>query len=318
MSMEAFAEEAKRFAKSSAYQFGDRTGFGVNLSESVRLPGKCSPSDYLDTLGLDKLPKKVLVICAGNGGLAVECFARGAKQVIALEPRTRFANGVQGVKRLLDTLWRLEETFDCDLSWQPNWPKVGRDQGLKNFDLILWPEGVEEITAPKATFQSVADCLAPGGRLIVELIHGTHQWVEKINSWRPTGHAVVDMSDEVFGGPPTAKTGGRSATSKIYTLTLPGKKAAPAKPKPKAKPAPKKIAPKDDLAPETKAEAPAPAPSETKAPEPEVKVETEAPEVKVETEETPAAPKVSKKTSKKKKKKRKKKVSKPKTEDGDE
>ena len=221
MTINALATEVEQFIKSSSYQFGDRTGFSVKLTPVLTLPGRCDPGAYLDLLGLDKLPERVMVICGGNGGLAVECFSRGAKQVVVLESRTRFNKGIQGVKRLLDTYWRLENIQDCVLEWQPNWPRMGRDGGHQNYDLILWPEGVDEITTPRATFQAVADCLAPGGRLIVELAHGTHQYVEKINSWRPTGHAVNDMAEDVFGERPTTKIGGRGATMQIYTLTLP-------------------------------------------------------------------------------------------------
>lgn len=334
MSLADLSAEVARFVKSSAYQFGDRTGFCINLAEGVILPGKCSPSSYLDGLGLDKLPEKVMVICSGNGGLAVECFARGAKTVVAVEPRSRYNQGVQGVKRLLDTLWRLEKKHDRALLWHPHWLKVGKDQGFKDFDLILWPEGVEEVTTPKETFQAVVDCLAPGGRLMVELTHGTHQWVDKINSWRPTGHAVNEMAEALFGGRPT-KSNGRSATSKIYTLTLPGKKKAEKKAEPKSKkepgkkPAPKpkveekktapepKPEPKTEEAPVRKPEAPLPPPPakvEIKDSEPkeEPKLDAEAPrhvhvdlakekpvEAEKPVEEKPKASKKKKKRSKK-------------------
>jgi len=302
MSMEAFVTDVQQFTKSSAYQFGDRTGFAINLSEGITLPGKCSPAGYLDSLGLDKLPEKVMVICAGNGGLAVECFARGAKQVVAVEPRSRFSHGVKGVARLLGTLWRLNKKHDCALVWHPHWPKVGRDQGLKDFDLILWPEGVEEITTPKSTFQAVADCLAPGGKLVVELAHGNHQWVEKINSWRPTGHAVNDMAEAIFDGKPTSTQAGRNATMRIYTLTLPGKKvdtkaeakkaaeadaeakktaAAEAKAKKEAAAKKKEAAAKKTEKPAVrKPSTPPPAP---KPDEPPVQGEAEAPEIELAT-----------------------------------
>jgi len=223
MSKGNLAVEAENFVKSSAFRYGDATGFSINLCDGITLPGRCSPGAYLDRLGLGKLPEKVMVVCAGNGGLAVECFARGAKVVVAVEPRSRFNKGIQGVKRLLDAQWRQKGEHGLALIWHPHWPTVGRDQGLKNFDLILWPEGVEESSTPKATFQSLADCLATGGKLVVELALGKHGWVEKINSWRPTGHAVNEMAAAVFDGAPT-RLGGRNATSKIYTLTLPMEK----------------------------------------------------------------------------------------------
>ena len=38
----SFADEVKAFVKSSAYQYGDRTGFSVNLAPGCTLPGKCN------------------------------------------------------------------------------------------------------------------------------------------------------------------------------------------------------------------------------------------------------------------------------------
>lgn len=283
MSIEVLVSDAKKFIKSSAYRFGDRTGFTVNLTPGIILPGNSDPVGYLDKLGLETVPEKVMVVCAGNGGLAVECFARGAKQVVALEPRSRFNKGIQGVKRLLDAYWRLEDKHDCSLTWNPNWPKEGRDQGLKDFDLILWPEGVEEITSPKGTFQAIADCLSPGGRLIVELTHGKHQWVEKINSWRPSGHAVNEMAEAVFGSLPGTVLSGRSATMRIYVLTLLDEqaeakakaKAAEAKAaeekKRKAAEAKAKKAKAEAAAAETEAEAKAEADAETEVEETAIK-----------------------------------------------
>ncbi len=236
MSLEALAVEAKQFARSSSYQYGDRTSFGVRLTNEILLPGKCSAAKYLDDLGLDKVPERVMVVCPGNGGLVTECFLRGAKFVLVCETRPRFEQGIQGVLRLLTTAWRLENKHKLTHQRIDDWPEVGREQGFADMDLILWSEGVDEITFPKKIFRGVADCLSPGGRLIVEINHGTNKWVEEINSWRPNGHAVLDMVDEIFGTPPETSAG-RLSTSRIYTLTLPGK--APAKKK-KKKPAAKK------------------------------------------------------------------------------
>ena len=266
--MSNLAVEAENFVKSSAFRYGDATGFSINLCDGVTMPGRCSPSAYLDRLGLSELPEKVMVVCAGNGGLAIECFARGAKVVVAVEPRSRFSKGIQGVKRILEAQWRQKAEHGQALVWHPRWPTEGRDQGLKAFDLILWPEGVEEISTPKATFQALADCLAPGGKLVVELAHGNHGWVERINSWRPTGRAISDMAAAVFDSVPT-KLGGRNATSKIYTMVLPGEVAPKADPKPKSAP---KSAPKPKtkkikkLEPLPKSVDPKPAPVAAEAP----------------------------------------------------
>jgi hypothetical protein len=225
MTIQALASEAERFVKSSAYRFGDRTGFAVQLHESISLPGNNSAADYLDKLGLESVPERVAVVCPGNGGLVAECFTRGAKFVLALEPRPRFNAGLQGVFDLLDKVWQLEETNDLSHAWVEEWwPQIDQD-GYTDFDLILWPEGVEEITTPKAIFQGLADLLLPGGKLIVELSVGNRPWVEKINSWRPSKEAVLDMSKEIFDGETLDEQAGRNDTARIYTLILPGKAA---------------------------------------------------------------------------------------------
>ena len=63
MTIKALASEAELFVKSSAFRFGDRTGFNVPIHESILLPGNASAADYLDSLGLDSVPERVLVVC---------------------------------------------------------------------------------------------------------------------------------------------------------------------------------------------------------------------------------------------------------------
>jgi len=247
MSLTNLIEKAKTFEKSSSYRHGDRTSFAIRLHEKIVLLGSCSATNYLDDLGLDKLPERVMVVCPGNGGLVAECYQRGARQVVAVEPRFRFQDTLRRVLEMLSQAWLLEEEEDEKKKkgrhhqFVAAFPEAGKEQGFLDFDLILWAEGVDEITTPKAIFQGLADCLNPGGQLVVELAHGSHQWVEQINSWRPTGHAVVDMANEIFGGPPTETKAGRSDTSRVFFLTLPGKKEKVVE-APKPKPPEPKIA----------------------------------------------------------------------------
>ena len=257
MPSKALAREAEKFAKSSAYRFGDPLGFSVCLHKDVTLPGKESPALYLDSLGLKKLPEKVMIVCPGNGGLAAECFRRGAKNVIALEPRDRFHEPLKQVFALLSKGWMLENKRKFSRRIVVDWPlSDGAQEQNGNQDLILWPEAVEEFTLPKAIFNSLGACLAEGGKLIVELMHGRHAWVERINSWKPDSDAISTMAQDVFGRHWTGKQPGRRSGRAIYTLekakvpeaTEPAKKTR--KKKKKKKKATKKVTKK---APEKKA-----------------------------------------------------------------
>jgi hypothetical protein len=301
MSIEAILAEAKKFSRSSAYKSGDRTSFSVRLHESITLHGKCSPSDYLDKLGLTTVPAQVMIICPGNGGLIAECFERGAKHVIAMEPRPRFQSGLQGVMRLLGDFWRVENKQGLNCQRIPAWPLPGKDRGFKNVPLVLWPEGMDEITRPKVIFQGLADVLAPGGKLVVELALGKHGWVDKINSWRPSAQALAEMSKEFFDGPWEGVIAGRSDTRRIYSFVMPGK----------TEPAPVKKAAKKKKKKAAKKAAPAPAPEPKPEPAPEPKAAPEAPRelhLDLDAPKAEAAPKPAKKKTKKKRKKAKKKA----------
>ena len=222
MTKSAFKEKALAFAKSSGYRHGDRTSFAVRLNEETTLIGSCSAEKYLDDLGLKTLPARVMVVCPGNGGLIAECYRRGAKYVVAVEPRARFRAPLQRVLELLSEAWRLDDVQDLSHRVETAWPLLDRERGYKDFDLILWPEGVEEITTPKAIFQGLADCMNPGAKLFVEITLGRHNWVDRINSWRPRGEAVKAMAQEIFDGGPDSTAPGRNALSRVYGLSLPG------------------------------------------------------------------------------------------------
>lgn len=214
--MSTLASEAKAFAKSSGYRFGDATSFTVGIHEDIILPGRCSPQDYLDDLGLKTVPTRVMVVCPGNGGLVAECYKRGANHVTLLEPRTRFHATLERVTDLLAQGWLLDEkkglTYDIVTKWE--------FEDLELHDLILWSEGVEDTTQPKVVFTGLAANLSPAGSLVVEIVHGRSGWVERINSWRPSEDGIRDMADEIFGGEWISKQDGRIANRTIYTLKM--------------------------------------------------------------------------------------------------
>lgn len=264
--------EAERLAASSVYRYGDAGSFSVPVCSGVDLPGSESPLLYLDMVGCQTVSGRVLVLAPGNGGLAAACLARGAGEVVVVEYRARFQGPVDVVLALVakgrhqvdqkDTHYRSLDSFPGGEDWS---------ESLGKFDLVLWAEGVDEVTEPKRVLKGVASCLAPGGKVVMEVYHGNNEWVEQINSWRPTGDAMLRAAQESFGGVWTGKLPARRANGRIYTLTSKQKKAEKkaVPPKPAAKkvapksPAPKKMTPpKKEEAPKTvpplkKIEAPA-------------------------------------------------------------
>lgn len=231
MNYETVVKEARAFERSSTYRYGDRTAFSIRLAPDVVLRGPNSAAAYLDSLGLETLPEQVMIVCPGNGGLVTECYLRGAKRVITVETRTRFQRTLRTVMRLQEQLWATQGTDDLSYRLVDRWEQVSENDGFRDVDLILWPEGLEEITHPKKTFAALASALNPGGKLFVEVQHGKHKWVEKINSWRPSEHAMLDMCKEVFGQRWDENLTGRHGQSSSCVVV--SKKGKPAKATPK-------------------------------------------------------------------------------------
>lgn len=299
MSMQDLVQEIRKFERSSGYRYGDRKAFSVRLAEGLLLKGPNSAAAYLDELGLDTLPERVMVVGPANGGLAVECYQRGAKRVICMEPRSRFQATLKRVLKFQERVWQENEVEGNSYRIVERWQQVRENDGFQDVDLIIWPEGMEEITRPKEVFQTIDTALKPGGKLVLEAKLGRHEWVEKINSWIPSEHGIRDMGKEIFGSSWTSKQPGRggASTTAIFTFEKAG-----AVPKKAAKP--KKKAPKAPKAP------PAPPPA---AAEPVVILDEEG-ERKIHLdlvkEEAPKPTKKKKTKSKKTAKKRKKKTSK--------
>jgi len=228
MSVETIKERALKFARSSAYRSGDLTSFAVPLHESTLLSGRYSPSEYLDKLGLTSMPERVMIVCPGNGGLVAECFNRGAKTVLAVEPRPRFQQTLTSVMSFAKEFDLLDGKLDHQFRLIPRWISA-EGETFKDVPLILWPEGVDEVTAPQAVVRGIAAALDTGGSLFIEMKHGSHGWVKEINSWHPSAQTIGSIAEELFGQSWKSMTQGRLANRRIYELGT----AAPAAPTPK-------------------------------------------------------------------------------------
>jgi hypothetical protein len=193
----------------------------VPICSGVTLPGNEIPEAYLDMMGVPEV-KRAMVVCPGNGGLVAALLARGAEEVVALEFRSRFHDALEAVLILVSKGLRAEEK-EGRYKIVRTIPEEENDLG--QFDLIIWTEGVEEITRPKATFRALSKLVGPGGKMIVEVYHGKHEWVDRINSWKPSGDAFLKMGMECFGKCWTDKRPSRREGGRIYVLEMENAKA---------------------------------------------------------------------------------------------
>lgn len=213
----------KTFKASSAFTPGDPLSFNVVLNEDYGLPGKYDAGDYIRSLGAAAAvaDKNVLVVCPGNGGLCVEALKAGASTVVALEPRVVYD---QALSRISDFT---SEVIGTTFSRRAMGAKV-----VEHFDVIIWPEGLDEIVHPRALFEEVLDSLAPGGHLYIEVAHGTHKPLpESTNSWRPTKEAFKETLNRYPSVSVVSELAGRDQVRTIYTLQFNGTRVDPDAPR---------------------------------------------------------------------------------------
>lgn len=251
--------EVQNLRDSSDFRHGDATAFDVCLlRHEAELPGKSNAKNYLEgvfrRLAISKpAGKRCAVVCAGNGGLVAELLMAGASGVFAIEPRDRYHSAL---RRVLALLGEVHEGAAIDSRMA--WPAARGE-----YDLILWPEGLEECMHPAATMSVLASCLAPGGTCVVEVVHGSQGAPQpRLNSWRPSKAAWDAFFADTFGGGKYMVTHGRAVERCIYSVTLKGEGVRKADGPKLAKPAPLPAFPRsketDELA--EKAEQPAPVP----------------------------------------------------------
>lgn len=198
----------KTFKHSSSFTPGDPFSFSIDFGNGASLPGKYDPAEYISRLGVDVVGKNVLVVCPGNAGLAVECVKGCASTVVILEPRIVYHRALGPISEFAT------EVVGASFSQR-------RDEKLvEMFDIVLWSEGLDEVSGPKGLLQKVLDSMRQGGSLYVEVNHG-HQTAlqDSVNSWRPTKEAfqtsLAALADLEF----VSELQGRSQTRTIYTIT---------------------------------------------------------------------------------------------------
>jgi hypothetical protein len=198
----------RTFKASSSFTPGDAFSFKINFNDEAYLPGKFDPAAYLQQLGVDLIDKNVLVVCPGNGGLCVEAIKSGASTVVALEPRNVY-------HRALPTI----SGFASDIIGTTFSQKSDAGELVEAFDIVLWPEGLEDVPHPKTLLQKVLGAMKKGGRLFMEVGHGSQgQLVESINSWRPTAEAFKESLSALGDLEFVSELQGRNQTRTIYTI----------------------------------------------------------------------------------------------------
>ena len=278
MNEDQLTDAVATLASSSAFRHGDASTFAVTfLRHTAELPGPADPQRYLQVIKNKLGPlvsedDSVAVVCPGNGGLVAEVLLAGAEQVIAIEPRPRFHGAIDQVCALLRSTHER-----VDVRTNMGWPSPKSSIGP--FDLIFWPEGLDECRDPAAAMKSLLGCLRSDGLLCVEVTHGENTKGEPpLNSFRPTEETWAGLLEQL-GTEVAMQTPGRAQRRVVYRID------GGAAPKPKVKPKPKVVPP----APVPKA-APKPPPPPAKAPAPKA-VEKPVSEPK------PPAKKITKKKS---------------------
>jgi len=220
MNLKQLTATVESLKNSSAFRMGDPTTFSVSiLEDELSLPGPADPEVYGKLLK-NKLSvvvakgDRVIVMCAGNGGLAAWALEQGAAEVLAVEPRYRFDQILEPVVAALDEVH--EEAVVRSFR---SWPFPSNAESLGQFDLILWPEGLHECPQPALVMEAMADLLKPTGVMAIEVTHGQHAVSrDKVNAFYPSEDAWNGLVRSLTGELPSAETHGRAEKRMIYRI----------------------------------------------------------------------------------------------------
>jgi hypothetical protein len=230
MKLAQLKQATDKLIDSSIFRFGDASAFKVPfLRLEVELPGPRDPQKWIETLErklgfqIEK-GSSVLVVGAGNGGLAAEAVLQGAGSVLAVEARDRYHGALNEVIRLIG------ECHGVEAATFLKWPSGNALKDLGKWDLILFPEGLEECTRPGQVFHDLCSLLSPNGRMFVEVVHGTQNYLpDPVNSFRPSKDAWLKFVEETTGKPISLETPGLAKGRVLYGI---GASGAITKPKP--------------------------------------------------------------------------------------
>lgn len=201
---------------SSNFTAGNAGSFLVPIIKGqIELPGKYDPAVYFDFLELFKLTN-IAIVFPGNGGLCVEAIHRGATTVWAIEPRDQYNRVITAVSSFMVTAGK------SGFSILTNTNDSKDTTGHGRFDVVVWSEGLDQITDPVLALKNVFSMVKPGGRLFIEVTHGTHEIPKGfINSWKPKEEAFVALLKTLLGDVTLRAMRGRLEKRVIYEITRP-------------------------------------------------------------------------------------------------
>ena len=206
-------EQAESLASSSKFTGGNKFSFKVTLDDEVSLPGRFDAAKYLDDLDIKDLTGlTVVVVCAGNGGLIAESVKRGAKLVLSCEPRYHYH------KALPSVLSMIVKPKGSQVGYLPSWPR-----GDEKADLVIWPDGLQDSTTPRAIIRKILSSLKEGGVAYIEAVIGIlGKPAGSVNAWRPTEAALEGTIQEEAKDFGIEKVGpGRADNRSIYRVSVP-------------------------------------------------------------------------------------------------
>lgn len=224
-------ERVNKILHSSAYAPGDPLTFKVPFVEGVELPAPADPSIYMADVQAKlkfSLPPggRICVVGGGFGGLAAYFLARGAKQVVVIEPRFRFFDGLDKIVALLDEIYSPEEP-DTIKTFKA-WPHPGHEASLGQFDLVICPEGFDECPTPVTALTALLKLVKPNGGLVMEVACGESTTVPPgpVNSWRPKVEVIADLIRKINNSN-TLREAPARAPGRVLLATVPATPEVP-------------------------------------------------------------------------------------------
>ena len=230
----------------SNLRYGGSLTFSVRLpNDGGVLPGKSCPDAYLDELNLCDLDgMTVVIVCPGNGGLVYAALNRGAKKVIAIEPRYLYDKSLPTIVKESDPGSDRLTIITAEVT-----PKLIESVGTT--DIVIWPNDFQGMNRPKLALKLLVTFLSLTGVCYLEVAHGQAGLPEgNVSNWKPTEDAFAESLQSVshtMGAQLKAEivSAGRLENRIIYriqedcVMVLPISPIVESQPEPVKKPKPK-------------------------------------------------------------------------------